>query len=70
MHLASIGNPVAGDQIYGPKKQSSLFPRQMLHSFELKFIHPISQRELKLTAPLTEDFQNVLSILEQHGDVV
>ncbi len=64
VHMASIGHPVAGDDVYG--KSHPLFPRQMLHAAELQFIHPATGKKMKLVAPLPEDFQKVLAALN-HG---
>ncbi len=58
VHMASLGHPVAGDGVYG--KASDLFPRQMLHASELRFVHPATGKKVKLTAPLPEDFQRAL----------
>lgn len=60
VHMASIGHPVAGDETYGPGKDNRLFPRQMLHSSELNFIHPITGQQMRGRAPLHEDFQQAL----------
>lgn len=41
VHMAGIGHPVLGDQVYGPKK--SPYPvtgGQLLHAYKLGFIHP------------------------------
>ena len=41
VHMASVGHPVLGDPVYGPKK--SPYPvegGQLLHAFRLGFIHP------------------------------
>ena len=41
VHMASIGHPVLGDPVYGPKK--SPYPvegGQLLHAFRLGFVHP------------------------------
>jgi len=65
VHMASIGHPVAGDIVYGPKKANPLFPRQMLHSSELIFTHPVLGRKMIMTAPLWSDMAKVLTELEQ-----
>ena len=42
VHMASIGHPVLGDPVYGPKK--SPYPvegGQLLHAFRLGFVHPL-----------------------------
>lgn len=40
VHLAFIGHPVAGDDVYGPKKVIAYLNGQCLHAKKLGFIHP------------------------------
>lgn len=40
VHLAFIGHPVAGDDVYGPKKVITYLNGQCLHAKKLGFIHP------------------------------
>jgi len=57
VHMASLGHPVAGDLLYsrgGHDKRK--FPRQLLHSAQLCFIHPVTGKELSFSAPLWPDF--------------
>ncbi len=63
VHMAHLGCPVAGDEVYGKKKDTSLFGRQMLHAWRLRFVHPVSGRRLIFTAPLWSDFALVASKL-------
>lgn len=70
VHMASIGHPVAGDALYGPGRQDSLFPRQMLHSSELHFDHPVTGQKVTATAPLWPDIEQVIHLLEQDGDML
>lgn len=63
VHMASVGTPVAGDAVYGRKKKSALFARQMLHSSEIHFLHPVSGKKIRLQAPLWPDMQNALRCL-------
>lgn len=37
VHLASIGHPIIGDMLYGPKQQTSFFKRLMLHAKTISF---------------------------------
>lgn len=37
VHLASIGNPIVGDRLYGPRKPKIQAPRLMLHALALDF---------------------------------
>lgn len=51
VHMASIGHPVLGDPVYGPKK--SPYPvegGQLLHAFRLGFVHPRTGEELLFEA--------------------
>lgn len=51
VHMASLGHPVLGDPVYGPKK--SPYPvegGQLLHAFRLGFIHPATGKFMKFEA--------------------
>ncbi|MDR0477313.1 MAG: RluA family pseudouridine synthase [Desulfobulbaceae bacterium] len=65
VHLAHLGNPVAGDPVYGRATDAAHFPRQMLHAERLAFTHPLSGAEMTFTAPLWPDFQAALAALRQ-----
>ncbi len=66
VHLAWLGNPVAGDKKYGPRKQSAPkgLNRQFLHAKELKITLPDNQ-EKNFQSPLPAELQTVLSTLEK-----
>ena len=80
VHLSHLGLPVVGDPVYGGrgKKQLSrgegerslagaLFEglkRQALHASELEFLHPVSGKQLRFTAPVPEDFARALEMLQ------
>lgn len=52
VHMASIGHPVLGDFVYGPKK--SPYPvagGQLLHAYRIGFLHPVTGEEMLFTAP-------------------
>lgn len=53
VHMSSIGHPLIGDFLYNP--DSSVLPRQALHSHKLEFIHPITKKPMTLTAPMPPD---------------
>lgn len=59
VHCAAIGHPLAGDWLYGTE-DPALISRPALHSAELRLTHPITGKELHLTAPLPEDMQRIL----------
>lgn len=68
VHMTALGHSLLGDSVYGktPKAARSLpdfvknFPRQALHSYQMAFIHPRSQQELRFELPLPPDMQAVV----------
>lgn len=64
VHLSSIGHPILGDPLYGPKKCP--IPKlhgQTLHAMVLGFLHPGTGDYMEFTAPLPEYFEKLLQIL-------
>lgn len=59
VHLAMLGTPVLGDDIYGGARYLPGIPRQMLHAWRLVLPHPINGTTLKLQAPIPGDFQEI-----------
>lgn len=50
VHMQSLGHTIVGDELYG--KIAAGFPsRLMLHAERLEFAHPVTDEELRLTAP-------------------
>ncbi|MDT8444243.1 MAG: RluA family pseudouridine synthase [Desulfuromonadales bacterium] len=66
-HFSEAGLPLLGDIAYGgPQMTNHLeIPRQMLHSRQLSFRHPVTGEKMLFTAPLPGDFSTVL----KHVDV-
>lgn len=60
-HFSEAGMPLLGDTAYGGRRQIGGVDvsRQMLHSRELSFNHPVTGENLHFTAPLPEDFVSV-----------
>lgn len=54
-HFSHIGHPLIGDTLYGDK--SNLSDRYLLHSYRIKFIHPITNKEIEVVAKEPEDFK-------------
>lgn len=59
VHLASIGHPLLGDWLYGTEDRA-LIARPALHARALRLRHPVTGAEIRVTAPLPADFQNLL----------
>jgi 23S rRNA pseudouridine1911/1915/1917 synthase len=64
VHLAFIGHPIVGDQLYGRKRQGLSINRQALHSHVLGFVHPSSKKYMEFSAPLPRDMQKLIDCLE------
>ena len=64
VHMASIGHPLLGDNVYGPKKcPIPKLEGQTLHAMILGFIHPTKQEYIETCAPLPEYFEHLLNTL-------
>ena len=65
VHMASIGHPLLGDMVYGPRRCP--FPKlqgQTLHAKTLGLIHPRTGVYLETEAPLPEYFLQLLDRLQ------
>lgn len=51
LHLAHIGHPILGDDLYAPPEILALADRLQLHATMLEVTHPVSGSPLLLTAP-------------------
>lgn len=65
VHLASIGHPVAGDAVYGPKKVLTQLHGQCLHAKTLGFLHPVTGMYMEFDSPLPEYFTAFLGRLQK-----
>ena len=66
VHMASIGHPVLGDPVYGPKK--SPYPvegGQLLHAGRIGFDHPVTNERMTFEAEPEERFMTWLKKLRQ-----
>ncbi len=64
VHMASIGHPLLGDPVYGPKRMP--YPvegGQLLHAFRIGFVHPRTGKEMCFEAPPEPRFLNWLQKL-------
>lgn len=64
VHMASIGHPILGDDVYGPAKSSYKLNGQTLHAKILGIRHPSSREYMEFDAPLPEYFENLLKKLQ------
>lgn len=64
VHLAQIGYPIVGDEVYSNGKNPFGVKGQMLHAAKLEFVHPTTNKQVTYEAPLPEYFLDVLKTLE------
>ncbi len=63
VHMASIGHPLLGDEVYSNRKSPFRLEGQTLHAKILGFLHPSTGAYLETDAPLPEYFRHLLEIL-------
>jgi len=89
VHCKTMGHPVIGDPVYGhrgdKKRLASVSPklgravmaldRQMLHAWQLSFVHPVTGERMTMKAPIPSDmagvidrFREISSTIEGGGD--
>jgi 23S rRNA pseudouridine1911/1915/1917 synthase len=78
VHLKSIGHPIAGDTVYGTKKnnypeniQGAILAlnRQALHAIKLRLVHPATKEIMEFRAPLALDIQYLLNELKNNEGI-
>ena len=69
VHMASIGHPVMGDEVYGAnrtrfeKQEAKLISGQCLHAKRIGFVHPTTGEFLRFDSELPEYFTELLRLL-------
>lgn len=65
VHMAGMGHPLLGDQVYGRGKAPFRLEGQTLHAMILGFMHPSSGEYMEFEAPLPEYFAALLETLQR-----
>ncbi len=60
VHMSHIGHPVAGDEVYGPKKAAGGLFGQCLHAKKIGFVHPTTGEYMEFESDLPEYFARFL----------
>lgn len=63
VHMTSIGHPLLGDPLYGPKNVPFKLPGQMLHARTLGFVHPGTGEYVSFSVEPPEIFKKSLDRL-------
>lgn len=57
VHMKDIGHPISGDRKYGA--EASPIHRLALHAQTLRFIHPVTRREMNFSTPVPSSFTSL-----------
>ena len=63
VHMASIGYPILGDDVYSNRSCPFKLEGQCLHAKTIGFVHPSSLKYVEFDAPLPDYFIHLLDIL-------
>lgn len=58
VHMHDMGTPIAGDRRYGAK--TSPIHRLALHARTLRFVHPMTHKDMNFSIPLPASFNNLV----------
>ncbi len=77
VHLAALGHPIVSDRVYGggppraatPAVRAAMeaCPRQALHAESIRFAHPLTGAPLTVSAPVPDDFRDLVEGLKTPG---
>ncbi len=65
VHMASLGHPLAGDPIYGPKKVITSLQGQCLHAGLIGFIHPRTGEYMEFQSEIPQYFTEYIKTLKE-----
>lgn len=63
VHMKDLGHPITGDRRYGAK--SSPIHRMALHAQTLRFIHPITRKDMNFSTPVPISFAKMVAGKEE-----
>jgi 23S rRNA pseudouridine1911/1915/1917 synthase len=76
VHMSYLRHAIVGDPVYAGRHRNPAgathelltflqgFKRQALHAWKLSFVHPESAQEVSFEAPLPDDMQQLISLLQ------
>ncbi len=68
VHTSHLGHPIAGDDVYGPKKVITELSGQCLHARKLGFVHPVTNEYIEFESELPDYFTRFLERKRLNGN--
>ena len=65
VHSKYLGHPIVGDIEYGYKNNKFKLNGQLLHAFNIEFIHPTLNKKMKFTVDIPDYFKAVIKKLKE-----
>ncbi|MBQ6897069.1 MAG: RluA family pseudouridine synthase [Oscillospiraceae bacterium] len=65
VHMQSLGHPLAGDHVYGPKNCITELKGQALHAGVLGFVHPKTGEYIEFSSPWPPEFEKFYNKVKQ-----
>ncbi|MEK7411927.1 MAG: RluA family pseudouridine synthase [Planctomycetota bacterium] len=65
IHFAEMGHPLYGDVRHGDRRDPVQASRHMLHAWKVELPHPSGGEELKITAPIPQEFERLAEALRR-----
>ncbi len=63
VHMSHMGHPIVGDPVYGARKEQFSLNGQLLHAWQIGFIHPRTGEYMEFSSQLPEYFERILKNL-------
>lgn len=65
VHMAYIGHPLIGDEVYSKSNKNSEVKGQMLHAMTLGFIHPSTKKYIEFNVDVPKQFADYIEKLDK-----
>ena len=65
VHMNFIHHPIINDPLYGENNQIHYHSKQLLHAYQLTFIHPKTKEKMTFCAPLPSYFKEALNTIKE-----
>lgn len=63
VHFASLGTPLAGDDMYGGSRE--FIDRPALHCANAMLVHPVTKEQMTFSAPIPSDMEKLIGFITE-----